>query len=254
MNPELKKPRVVAHRGASGHAPESTLAAYRLALQLGVDGIEMDVHRLQDGILVAIHDPDVQRTTNGKGKISELTIVELKALDAGIWFNKACPEKARPEYIGLKIPTLQEIIDLTKDSPVELYVEIKDPERYPPDPEASLLSIVGNNRVEKRTRFISFSAPSIHRIKTLSRSIKTALLIAASAGDPLQQALKVSADELALQHKLITPALIDDAHKSGLSVAAWTVDEPADLQRMIQLGVDCIITNYPDRLNSLLRK
>ncbi len=253
MTSESKKGlRVIAHRGASGYAPETTLEAYRLALQMGVDGIELDVHRLRDGVIVAIHDPEVDRTTNGKGRISELTLAELKTLDAGSWFNKEFPQKARQEYAGLRVPTLQEIIDLTKESPVELHIEIKNPEHYPPDLEATLLSVIYSNRMETRVRFLSFSSQSLRKIKTLDSSIRTALLISGSGVDPVGAALQIAADELALRHNLATVAIIDGAHRSGLSVSVWTVDKEAHLQRMIRMGVDGIITNYPDRLNLLL--
>jgi glycerophosphoryl diester phosphodiesterase len=252
MISESKKPKIIAHRGASGHAPETTLEAYRLALQMGADGVEMDVRRLRDGTMVAIHDPNIKRTTNGKGKISEITLAQVKTLDAGSWFNKAYPKKARTEYVGLKVPTLQEIIDLIKESSAELYMEIKDAERYKPCLEPSLLSIVIDNVMEKRTRFLSFSAQSICRIKALDASIRTGLLISTPGGNPVQQALRVSADELAIQHNLATHALIDVAHNNGLSISVWTVDEQKDFQRVIRLGVDGIITNYPDRINLLL--
>jgi glycerophosphoryl diester phosphodiesterase len=219
---------------------------------MGADGIEMDVHRLRDGVIVAIHDPDVKRTTNGKGQISDLTLAQLQALDAGSWFNHAFPKKARPEYAGLRVPTLQEIIDLTKESTAELYIEIKNPERYPPGLEATLLSIVGSNRMEKRTRFLSFSSQSVRAIKALDSSIPTALLISKHEKDPVRATLEALADQLALRHNLAAPGIIDAAHSSGLSVSVWTVDREADMRRMIRLGVDCIITNYPDRLNRLL--
>jgi glycerophosphoryl diester phosphodiesterase len=252
MNPNLKRARVIAHRGASGQCPETTLAAYRLALDMGVDGVETDVHRLRDGVIVAIHDPDIKRTTDGRGQISELTLPELKALDAGSWFNKTYPGKARPEFVGLKVPTLQEIIDLIKESPADLYVEIKDPERYPPDLEESLLSIIRNNGMEKKTRFLSFSAQSIEKIKALDPSSQTALLISNRGGDPVRQALRASANELAIRHTLATHALIDAAHNKGLSLTVWTVDEPKVLQRMIHLAVDSIVSNYPERILSLM--
>jgi glycerophosphoryl diester phosphodiesterase len=242
------KPKVIAHRGASGYAPETTLAAYRLALQMGVDGIEMDVHPLRDGTIVAIHDPDVKRTTNGRGRIAELALQELKALDAGSWFNKKYPGKARSGFAGLRVPTLQEIIELAKESSVEFYIEIKDPERYSPDLESTLLAIVRGNQIEKRTRFISFSAQSIAKIKYLDPAIQTGLLISDRSKDPVRFALRVNADELAIRHTLATQAIVDTAHKNGLSVSVWTVNSQAHMQRIIRLGVDCIITNYPDRL------
>jgi len=92
------------------------MEAYRLALEMKADFVEMDIHMLRDGVLVAIHDPDVKRTTNGKGLLCELTLAELKALDAGSWFNRTYPRKARREYVGLKVPTLEEVIDFVKGS------------------------------------------------------------------------------------------------------------------------------------------
>ncbi len=246
------KPKVIAHRGASGHAPETTLAAYQLALQMGVDGIEMDVHRLCDGTIVAIHDANVERTTNGKASIVELTLPELKALDAGGWFNKAFPQKARPEYAGLKVPTLQEIIDLVKASAVELYIEIKDPERYAPDLESALLSVIKNNRLESRTNFISFNAASIARMKALDSAIRTGLLISELRGDPVRAAMEISANEIGLRYTLAAQPIVDAAHRNGLAISVWTIDSQADMRRMLQLGVDGITSNYPDRLIRLL--
>jgi glycerophosphoryl diester phosphodiesterase len=245
-------PKIIAHRGASGYAPELTLRAYQLAIQMGCDGIEMDVHPLRDGTIVAIHDVDVARTTNGNGRVSKFTLEELKALDAGTWFNNAYPEKARPEYAGLRVPTLQEIFDFTRGKALEFFIEIKDPELYPPDLESSLLSLVSRNQLEDRSRFLSFSAKSILKIKNLNPSMKTVLLISNSGKDLVEAALRLSADELGIRHSLITPTLVDAAHKAGLSVSAWTVDHQKDMTRMIDLGIDSIITNYPDRLKRLL--
>jgi glycerophosphoryl diester phosphodiesterase len=248
MSGSAKMPKVIAHRGASGYAPETTLEAYRL------DGVEMDVHRLHDGVIVAIHDADVRRTTNGRGQISELTLKELKTLDAGSWFNNTFPKKAQPNYAGLRIPTLQEIIDLIRESPVELYIEIKDPERYQPDFESSLLSVVRSNQLGKRARFLSFNSQSIKKIKALDPGMRTALLVSGDVRNPVQAASRILAGELAIRHTLATAAIVDAAHADGLSVSVWTVNRESDLRRAVCLGVDCIITNYPDRLNRILKK
>jgi glycerophosphoryl diester phosphodiesterase len=252
MFDSTKKLKVIAHRGASGYAPETTLEGYRLALQMGVDGVEMDVHRLRDGVIVAIHDSDVQRTTNGRGQISELTLKDLKELDAGSWFNRAFPKKAKQKFVGLKVPTLQEIMDLTKESPVELYIEIKDPERYTPDLEPTLLSMVRSTQLEKRAHFLSFSSQSVKKIKALDPAMQTALLISGSAKDAVGAAMCVSADELAIHHALATSAIVNAAHRNGLSVSVWTVNRQSDMLRALHLGVDGIITNYPDCLHRIL--
>jgi len=247
-----RRVQIVAHRGASGYAPEITLEAYRLALEMKTDFVEMDIRMLRDGTLVAIHDPDVKRTTNGTGRISELTLRELKALDAGSWFNKANPKKARREYAGLQVPTVREIVDLVKKSPAGCYFEIKDPELYSTALESSLLSIIHGARMENRACILSFSARSISKVKTLDSSIKTALLISRRGKDPVKKTLNVPADELAILYKAATEPMVEAAHDRGLAVSVWTVDRKPDLERMIRIGVDRIITNYPDRLHRLL--
>lgn len=246
-------PKVIAHRGASGCAPEITLEAYRIALEMNCDGVELDVQMLQDGTLVAFHDSEVTRTTNGSGLISEHTMESIKKLDAGSWFNKANPEKARPEYVGLQVPILQEIFDLLKDSPLELFIEIKSPELYPANFEAAILEIVCSNHLENRTRFLSFSSSSLQKIKTLNPAMHTTLLAYTTNPDPITAAREAGANELGILHKIATPAMIESAHKCNLLFSVWTVDLPEDMQHMIDLGVDCITSNYPDRLLQLLK-
>jgi glycerophosphoryl diester phosphodiesterase len=243
---------VVGHRGASGYAPETTIESYRMALQMGVDFVEADIHRSRDGVLVAIHDPEVSRTTNGKGLVADLTLAELKALDAGSWFNKAFPGKARIEYAGLRVPALQEVIDLVKESSADLLIEIKDPEYYPPDLESALLSLIRNNRMEERTRILSFNAQSIRKIKELNVSMPTVFLVAKPDGNPIKATLGIPADELGILHTQATAALVEEAHRNGLLISVWTVDQEENMKRMIALGVDRITTNYPDRLIKLI--
>ncbi|WP_460147532.1 glycerophosphodiester phosphodiesterase [Pseudomonas sp. S2_A02] len=138
----IPHPAVIAHRGASFDAPESTAAAYKLARDLGADYLEMDLQRSKDGVLFALHDNNLQRTTDVATKFperkdslaNEFTIAELKTLDAGSWFNSAYPDRARPGYAGLKILTLDEIIDIAQGNPLHkpgLYIETKEPKQFP---------------------------------------------------------------------------------------------------------------------------
>ncbi|MBV7515395.1 glycerophosphodiester phosphodiesterase [Pseudomonas sp. PDM25] len=138
----IPHPAVIAHRGASFDAPESTAAAYKLARDLGADYLELDVQRSKDGVLFALHDNNLQRTTDVASKFperkdspaNEFTIAELKTLDAGSWFNAAYPDRARPSYVGLKILTLDEIIDIAQGNPLHkpgLYIETKEPKQFP---------------------------------------------------------------------------------------------------------------------------
>ena len=246
------RPKVIAHRGASGHAPEITLEAYRQAMALGCDGVETDVQMLGDGTLVAFHDPDVKRTTNGVGRLVEYTLESIKELDAGSWFNRTFPEKARAEYVGLQVPTLQEILDLLKPGPLELLLEIKSPELYPTDFEERIIACIETNQFISRTLFMSFSVSSIRKIKSLSPTARTALLVYQMETDPIEAARNAAADELGILYKLATPALVASARQYGIAFSVWTPDEPEDMRRMINLGVDCITSNYPDRLLQLL--
>ena len=133
-------------------------------------------------------------------------------------------------------------------------IEIKNPELYPSDLESSLLALVISNQIEDRARFLSFSSKSILKIKSLNPSMRTTLLISKSRKDPIEAARRLNADEVGIRHGLITPALIEAVRKAGLLVSVWTVDNLKDMERMIDLGADCIITNYPDRLKRLLTK
>jgi glycerophosphoryl diester phosphodiesterase len=138
----IPHPAVIAHRGASFDAPESTAAAYKLARDLGADYLEMDLQRSKDGVLFAVHDDNLQRTTDVATKFPErkdspanaFTLAELKTLDAGSWFNSAYPDRARPSFVGLKILTLDEIIDIAQGNPLHkpgLYIETKEPKQFP---------------------------------------------------------------------------------------------------------------------------
>jgi glycerophosphoryl diester phosphodiesterase len=259
--------QVVGHRGASGYAPETTIASYQMAIQMGADFVETDVHRSRDGVWVAIHDADVSRTTNGKGFVADHTLAELKALDAGSWFNKAFPEKAQPDYIGLRVPALQEVMEVVQETNAGLFIEIKEPESYQqsadscqpsavshqPDIESALLSLIRSSRMKNRIRVLSFSAESLRKIKELDASVPTVFLVAKPNDNPVRTTMDVPADELGILHTLATPALVEEAHRSGLLISVWTVDHPEDMKRMMALGVDRITTNYPDRLIRLLR-
>ena len=241
------KPKIIAHRGASGYAPETTLEAYRQVIPMGCDGVELDVQMLRDGTLIAFHDPDVGRTTDGVGPLSDYTLESIKKLDAGAWFNRAFPEKARAEYVGLRVPTLEEILKLLKESPLEFFIEIKNPKLYPPDFEARLAECVDENQLGSRTLFMSFSAASIRKIKTLRPASRTALLACEMKPDPVSAARDAGADELGMFYKLASPALIESARKYDITFAVWTVDEPEDMRRMLAIDVDCVTSNYPDR-------
>ena len=247
-----KLPQVLAHRGASGSAPETTLASYRLALGMKVDFLELDVQMSRDGALVAIHDPLVDRTTNGKGAVGEMTLTQLRALDAGSWFNRTFPDRARPEFAGERIPTLEEIIALAQPGTAGLYIETKNPELYPVEFEAKVVELVRRRGFEKRVVIQSFNALSIEKVKKLAPEIPTALLVGTLQQEPVEATLRAGSRELAIDYRLLTAEIAKRARAKGLTLTVWTVDDEGEMRRMMALGVDRIITNFPERLNRLL--
>jgi glycerophosphoryl diester phosphodiesterase len=227
---------VIAHRGASGHRPENTLPAYELAVELGADMIEVDLHRTRDGAIVVTHDEDL-RGLGGAGEIADATLAEVRALDAGG---------------GERIPTLDELLD-GFGARIALNLEIKRGVRaeYGGIEEDALAALEGRGLLE-RTLFSSFYDPVLARLRARSPRARTGLLISRKFPNEWPaRARRLGAEALHPELAIVTPELVRAAHGEGLAVHVYTVDAPADLERMLELGVDGIFTNYPERLTRL---
>jgi glycerophosphoryl diester phosphodiesterase len=235
---------VVAHRGASGHAPENTLAAFRRAVALGASLIETDLHLSRDAHFVAIHDDTVNRTTNGQGKVHDLTLADLRRLDAGSWFGS--------EFSGERIPTLEEILEFSKKNDVVFYLELKPTGAW--GGEHALIGTLRECGEIARTIVISFDAGIIAALRKIEPTLMTGLLFEGQIDQPLERAVEVGARQLAVRGDLVTPALIAEAHKRDLQIVCWTVNQPAHMRILIEAGVDGIISDYPDRLVAALPK
>ncbi len=229
---------VIAHRGASGHAPENTLAAFKRAVALGATFIETDLHLSRDAHFVAIHDDTVNRTTNGQGKVHDLTLADLRRLDAGSWFGS--------EFAGERIPTLEEILEFSKRNDVVFYLELKPSGAW--GGEHALISALRESGEIARTVVISFDAGIIAALRKIEPTLMTGLLFDGQIDQPLERAVEVGARQLAVRGDLVTPALIADARKKDLQVVCWTVNQPAHMRMLIEAGVDGIMSDYPDRL------
>lgn len=248
---------VVAHRGASGHAPEHTFAAYDLALQLGCDFLEQDLQMTSDGVLVCLHDDTLDRTVRGmSGRVIDRAWSELEHCDAGAWFNDAFPSRAREEYLGQRIPTLDQVLARYRDR-AAFYIETKTPEAAP-GMEQQLLALLDRYalrdvaRSEWRVLIQSFSEGSLRLLHRLDPAL------------PLIQLIPEGTDSAMIQDQLpriaeyavgIGPAFSDvdrvvvtAAHRTGLHVHPYTVNEEADMRRMIEARVDGMFTNFTDRL------
>jgi glycerophosphoryl diester phosphodiesterase len=233
------RPLNLGHRGASGSAPENTLAAFALAREFGADGIELDVQFSQDQQLIIIHDDTLDRTTNGHGRADALTLAELKTLDAGRWFNT--------KFADERIPTLQETFELFKGTTFYLNVEIKsDGDTRLAD---AVVACVQRNDMSEQVILSSFDQAMLRRVRHLAPALRIGFLY--SKPDALQT-LDFAPAALHPHWKLIHAEFVQQAHTRGQQINLWTVNETDDLRRMVVLGVDAIITNYPERLRAVI--
>jgi glycerophosphoryl diester phosphodiesterase len=228
----------IAHRGACGYAPENTLSAFRRAVSLGVTFIETDLQLSRDARLVAIHDETVERTTNGQGNVRDLTLAELRRLDAGSWFGS--------EFAGEHIPTLEEILEFSKKYDAVFYLELKPAGAW--GAEHALVSALRESQQAARAVVISFDDTMISAVRKLEPTLMTGLLLEAQIENALERALDAGARQLAVRGDLVSPALIAEAHKKDLQVICWTVNHPAHMRLLIAAGVDGIMSDYPDRV------
>jgi glycerophosphoryl diester phosphodiesterase len=229
---------LIAHRGASGHAPENTLAAFKKAVTLGASFIETDLQLTRDARLVAIHDETVNRTTNGKGAVHDFTLAELRRLDAGSWFGS--------EFAGERVPTIEEILDFAKKYDVIFYLEMK-----PGGAFGGEHALIGSLRVSgeiARTIVISFDAAILANVRKIEPTVMTGLLYDGQIEKPIEQALQVGARQLAVRGDLVSPALLTAARAKDLQVVCWTVNNAAHMRLLMDAGVDGIMSDYPDRL------
>ena len=226
--------KVWAHRGASGYAPENTLEAFELAAKQKADGVELDVQLSKDGELVVIHDEIIDRVTDGKGKVKDYTVRELKSFKAN---------QTHPEYANSVIPTLAEVYDLLKPTGLEINVELKTGIYFYPD-------------IEEKLWYSSFNHYSLIRMKELEPSVRTGILYADGIVNVWDYAKKtVGADALhPLYYNIQYPGYLEKTRALGLKTHAWTVNEEADMKALAKAGIEAIITNYPDKARKIIQE
>lgn len=234
----------IAHRGASGYAPENTFAAFRRAVAQGISFIETDLHLTRDAHFVAIHDETVDRTTNGHGSIHDMTLAEVRRLDAGSWFGS--------EFMGERIPTLEEILEFTKKHDVVFYLELKPSGFW--GGEHALISALRDTGEIPRCVVISFDPAILAALRKIEPTLMTGLLHDGKTEGPFEKAVEIGARQLAVRGDLITANFIEKARKRDLQVVCWTVNSPAHMRMLASAGVDGIMSDYPDRLLMVLKK
>lgn len=247
-------PLVVAHRGGAALAPENTLGAFANAIKLGVDMVECDVHLSRDGEVVVMHDPDVSRTTDGKGQISSLTLADIKKLNAAAKFPGG--------YAAQEVPTLNELLDLVKGK-VGIQIEIKyaaGNQRYP-GIERKVVDAINARGMADQVIVISFDFPTLKDVKAIDPRIKTGALVQANwlvtrSSDQIAKEIiaTTGADYFMPTASAVNAAMVNAVHAGGLKIGVWTVDASQDMQRYASWGVDAITTNRPDELKRVLGK
>lgn len=214
----------IAHRGASAYEPENTLRSFKRAMEMGAEMMELDVRFSRDGHLVIIHDKKVDRTTNGRGLVKEMTLRELKKLDAGK---------------GEKIPTLEEVFDLGKGT-IKFVVELKDR-----GTEEKVINLIRDKGLVDDVFLVSFHCDLIKRAKSLEPRIRTGLIMLFSF-DTAGRGKECNADAVAPSQHFITRGMVERVHKNGMFLFTWTVDSPKKAKKLKDMGVDGIVTNKPD--------
>ena len=243
---------LVGHRGAAGHAPENTMASFECAQNMGAEFVECDIHLSRDKEVIVMHDERVERTTDGAGLIKDLTLAQIKRLDAGKWHSK--------KFKGEKVPTLKELLSWAKHKTSKhgyqmgVAVEIKnEPVRYL-DIAERLVEVLEETGMSQRVIVISFDHGIVKRVKIVDKRIATGILYNEPMEDPIQRAFDMKAEAIFPRRHMITKELVRKAHAEGLAVATWTVNEPAEMKKIIACGIDAIASNFPDRLDKILEK
>jgi len=244
-----------AHRGAMGHAPENTIAAFEVGIEQQADWIESDVQRTKDGELVLMHDTTLSRTTDveevfpdrAPWNVADFTLAEIKTLDAGSWFGE--------EFAGEPVPTLAEMIELVRPTRSGILMELKSPELYPGIEQEvagafdSHPGYVDSAVAAGRLAVQSFNWDSMKTYKEVQPEMPVGLL-----GTPTLDQLPTLtwAQQINPSHGTFDAAYVDAVHELGMDVHTWTVNTPADMNKVLDRGVDGVITNYPDVLADVL--
>lgn len=260
QNPDSTEFLIVGHRGAAGHAPENTIESIKLALELGANAIEIDLRQTKDGVPVALHDSDVDRTTNGSGDVSNFTLEELQKLDAGSWFNK--------NFAVSKIPSLKEIIKLLSDTTTSHYkspiliIEFKGGLNTYENIEERTLELIEHYNFAKQVILKSFDPNQLEKIRTLDKSIPLLYVYAVripwlsliiDTGISFGSVFNIEAEYLQPHKIFLSESFIKMAQEKNRKVIVWGVNDKDDIKHFIDAGVDGIETDYPDRVFNLLK-
>ena len=226
----------IAHRGASSYAPENTLAAFDLALAMGIMHIELDVHCTRDGQVVVIHDETVDRTTNGTGPVTSYTLAELRCLDAGAWFGA--------EFVGQRLATYAEVLE-RYGRRVHIHTEIKG---YTAHLAQRTVDLIRQYNMTAQVTMTSFQQPPLQDIRTYAPELPTGWLVHQINETIIMQARQLGVAQLCPLATIVTPALVRHLHAQGFVVRAWGVATEALMRQVVDAGADGMTVNFPNKL------
>ena len=228
---------IYAHRGASAQYPENTMLAFEKAVEMGAAGIETDVHLSRDGQLVLCHDETIDGTTDRSGWIARLTYDELLRADAGV--------RRGAQFAGQRIPLLRDLLKLARESGIALNLELKNYVLDYPDLERLVIEEIRKYLRPERVLLSSFRHLSLVRAKQMASETPTGLLYGCDLYRPAEYAAACGANALHPDYTMLSAETMREAKRAGLQVNVWTVDDPADMLRMRDMGVDVLMTNRP---------
>lgn len=232
------KTEVWAHRGASGYAPENTLEAFELAVKMEADGIELDVQLTKDGEMVVIHDETTDRVSGVKGWVKDFTLEELKGLNVN---------QTHPEYARVQIPTLREVYELIRPTKLKINVELKTGVVFYSGLERKVLELTDEFGMQERIWYSSFNHYTVRRIKELSPQTKCGVLYEDGIFDVVEYTKKLGADAIhPAVYNLQYDGVVEACRENDIRIHTWTANEKEEIRAMAELGVDAVITNYPD--------
>lgn len=256
----LSTPIVIGHRGAAGERPENTIPSFARGLEQGATILETDAHPTRDGHVVLFHDDTLERTTNGSGRVADHTLAELKALDAGWRFSPDGAGGTPCRGCGVRIPTLDEVLDAFPG--VRLNIELKEDA---PGFVEGVLAILRERAREETTLLTAGEDGIMTTLRERVAAEHSRVALGASAGDVLRfvkaaiEGAPPPANVMALQipadfagQPLVTPRLLAHAHAHDVQVHVWTINDEPEMERLLDLGVDGLVSDYPGRMRALL--
>ena len=233
---KVRRLLVFGHRGARGYAPENTMESFSMAVKMGADGVELDVHLSKDEELVVMHDDMVDRTTDGHGAVRDFTVEQLKKMDAGAKFGH--------RWKGARIPTLAEVFDGLGRA--EYRIELKHSGKVYPRVEEKLVSFVRNSRLVRHVEITSFDYDALETIRRIDGSIRTGIIMHGKARWFAPIARKLGCAWMHMNSDLVAVDDVSAAHSKGFKLGMWTVNDKESAERAARLGIDGVTSDFPD--------